>query len=167
MGTARTRFCPRGEAEQRAFAHPTPLIIVVPAHSASKTRVNALMLGTHIPVAVVMGPRFRGDDGDTPCPERERHAQRVLPAVAKHDEGGVVVAAPLELVESRGRGEGGTGRLLDHDERAGREPAAGAGRGQRLLGEASAVGRIDKDERERLDRMRRAELARVAPENAA
>jgi hypothetical protein len=35
---------------------------VVPAHSASKTRVNALMLGTHIPDPVVMGPRFRGDD---------------------------------------------------------------------------------------------------------
>jgi hypothetical protein len=32
---------------------------VVPAHSVSKTRVNALMLGTHIPEAVVMGPRFR------------------------------------------------------------------------------------------------------------
>jgi hypothetical protein len=44
-------------------------------HSASKTRVNALMAhagyqlavvpakaGTHIPEAVVMGPRFRGDD---------------------------------------------------------------------------------------------------------
>jgi hypothetical protein len=38
------------------------LLAVVPAHSASKTRVNALMLGTHIPEAVVMGPRFRGDD---------------------------------------------------------------------------------------------------------
>jgi len=38
------------------------MIAVVPAHSASKTRVNALMLGTHIPEAVVMGPRLRGDD---------------------------------------------------------------------------------------------------------
>src|SRR5712692_2378486 len=49
---------------------PLPLI---PAHSASLraftpvfdglwTRVNPLMLGTHIPEAVVMGPRFRGDD---------------------------------------------------------------------------------------------------------
>ncbi len=28
---------------------------VVPAHSVSKTRVNALMLGTHIPEAVVRG----------------------------------------------------------------------------------------------------------------
>jgi hypothetical protein len=39
-----------------------PCFPVLPAHSASKTRVNALMLGTHIPEAVVMGPRFRGDD---------------------------------------------------------------------------------------------------------
>jgi hypothetical protein len=37
---------------------------VVPAHSASKTRVNALMLGTHIPEPEVMEPRFRGDDSD-------------------------------------------------------------------------------------------------------
>jgi hypothetical protein len=38
-------------------------LLVVPAHSALKTRVNALVLGTHIPEAVVIGPRFRGDDG--------------------------------------------------------------------------------------------------------
>jgi hypothetical protein len=36
---------------------------VVPAHSASKTRVTALMLGIHILEALVMGPRVRGDDG--------------------------------------------------------------------------------------------------------
>ena len=51
--------------------------------------------------------------------------------MAKQDEGGVVVAAPLELVEARGRGEGGAGRLLDDDESVRREPAAGAGRGER------------------------------------
>ena len=33
-----------------------------PRIARRKTRVNALMLGTHIPEAVVMGPRFRGDD---------------------------------------------------------------------------------------------------------
>jgi hypothetical protein len=49
------------------------LLPVVPAHSASLraftlvfdglwTRVNALMPETHIPEAVVMGSRFRGDD---------------------------------------------------------------------------------------------------------
>src|SRR5712691_8668369 len=88
------------------------------------------------------------------------------PAVAKHNEGGVVVAALLELVESRGRGEAGACRLLDDDQRGRREPAAGAGRGQRRFGQAAAVGRIEKGERERLDRMRHAELARIAPENA-
>jgi hypothetical protein len=35
---------------------------VVPAHSASKTRVNALMLGTHDHRLWNMGHRFRGDD---------------------------------------------------------------------------------------------------------
>src|SRR5262245_41137346 len=35
---------------------------VVPAHSASKTRVNALMLGTHNHGLWNMGPRFRGDE---------------------------------------------------------------------------------------------------------
>jgi hypothetical protein len=45
-------------------AHWSQIILpaVVPAHSASKTRVNALMLGTHSPETVVMDPRFRGDD---------------------------------------------------------------------------------------------------------
>jgi hypothetical protein len=38
------------------------LLPVVPAHSASKTRVNALMPETHIPEAVVIGSRFRGGD---------------------------------------------------------------------------------------------------------
>jgi hypothetical protein len=33
-----------------------------PRIARRKTRVNALMPGTHIPEAVVMGPRFRGDD---------------------------------------------------------------------------------------------------------
>ena len=39
-----------------AIASPS-LPTVVPAHSASKTRLNALMLGTHIPETVIMGPR--------------------------------------------------------------------------------------------------------------
>src|SRR6266404_9421870 len=36
---------------------------VVPAHSASKTRVNALLPGTHNHRLWNMGPRLRGDDG--------------------------------------------------------------------------------------------------------
>jgi hypothetical protein len=37
----------------------TPLI---PAHSASKTRVNALMAGIQGLQSVTLGPRFRGDE---------------------------------------------------------------------------------------------------------
>src|SRR5262245_17577377 len=46
----------------RSIGSASRLPAVVPAHSASKTRVNALMLGTYIPESVVMGPRLRGDD---------------------------------------------------------------------------------------------------------
>src|SRR5207247_11233962 len=38
---------------------PTPTA-VIPAHSAAKTRVNALMLGIHIPELVVMVPALAG-----------------------------------------------------------------------------------------------------------
>src|SRR4029453_5639762 len=48
---------------REVIRNPVDLVSsVVPAPRASKTRVNALMLGTHIPEAVAMGPRFRGDD---------------------------------------------------------------------------------------------------------
>ena len=63
--------------------------------------------------------------------------------MAQHDEGGVVVAPPLELVESLGRGEGGACRFLDNDHRVRREPAAGVGRGQRRFGRAASVGRVE------------------------
>src|SRR5262249_16831109 len=46
----------------RSLNGSTRTATVVPAHSASKTRVNALMLGTHIPEPVIMGPRVRGAD---------------------------------------------------------------------------------------------------------
>src|SRR5262249_48661277 len=35
---------------------------LTPAHSASKTRVNALMLGAQRPQSAALGPRFRGDE---------------------------------------------------------------------------------------------------------
>src|SRR5262249_8499169 len=35
---------------------------LTPAHSASKTRVNALMLGAQRPQSAAPGPRFRGDE---------------------------------------------------------------------------------------------------------
>jgi hypothetical protein len=39
----------------------------IPAHSASKTRVNALVLGIQGPQSAALGPRFRGDDGPEVC----------------------------------------------------------------------------------------------------
>src|SRR5262249_56620568 len=95
------------------------------------------------------GVPLAGTTGHSVCRAREA-CTPASPAVAKHDEGGVVVAAPLELVESFGRGERGAGRLLHHAERGWREPAAGAGRGERRFGQAAAGRRIEKGERERL-----------------
>src|SRR5262245_12389512 len=88
------------------------------------------------------------------------------PPIPQHDERAVVVIAPLELVEARGRGEAGLGRLLHHHERIRREPSARLRAGERLLRQAPPVGRVEKGERERRERMRRAELGRVAPEHA-
>ena len=79
---------------------------------------------------------------------------------------GVVVDAPLELGEAFRRGKAGRCRLLHHDQRTGRQPAAGARRAERLLGKATAIGRIEKGERERLDRVRRAEPGGIAAEDA-
>jgi hypothetical protein len=47
-------------AEREATLPPDPPF--VPAHGASKTRVNALMLGTQAPEAPALGPRVRGDE---------------------------------------------------------------------------------------------------------
>src|SRR6516225_2802366 len=74
--------------------------------------------------------------------------------------------AALELVEALGRGEGGAGGFLDHGQRTSDEPAAGAGRDERLFGKGAPIGRIEEGERERRQRMRAAELGRIAPENA-
>src|SRR5262245_9118180 len=83
----------------------------------------------------------------------------------QEDKFRVVVAPPLDLGETFSGCER-TGRFLDQDQRVGCEPAAGARRGQRLFGKTAAVGRIEKNQRERLDRMRGAELRGVAAENA-
>ena len=87
--------------------------------------------------------------------------------MAKHDKRGVVVTAPLELLEAFGRGEGRACRLLDNAQCTGDEPAAGARRGERLFGERARIGRIEERERERRKRMRGTELGGIAPENAA
>jgi hypothetical protein len=45
----------------------------VPAHSASKTRVNALMPGIQGPQAPALGPRFRGDERNEVAPRPKLH----------------------------------------------------------------------------------------------
>ena len=68
-----------------------------------------------------------------------------------------------------GEPDGTRYRLLTylHDgQRLRLQPTAVARGGERLFGQASAVGRIEKDERERLDWMRRTELGRVAAKNS-
>src|SRR6516165_5716269 len=45
----------------RQCAEILKFIASSPRIARRKTRVNALMLGTHIPEAVIMGPRLRGD----------------------------------------------------------------------------------------------------------
>jgi hypothetical protein len=42
-------------------------IPLIPAHSASKTRVNALVLGIQGPQSAALGSRFRGGDGPEVC----------------------------------------------------------------------------------------------------
>src|SRR5579864_9537830 len=84
----------------------------------------------------------------------------------QHDEFRIVVAAALDRRETLRRGERRFFRLLDDDQRVGLEPSAGTRRGQRFFGNTLAVGRIEKGERERLDRMRRAELGGVAAKDA-
>src|SRR5205807_8681151 len=86
---------------------------------------------------------------------------------AQHDQSGIVVDAALELVEARGRRESGLRGLFHHRQRGGREPAAGARRRQRALRQALAIGRIEEDERERLDRMRGAQPGGIAAEDLA
>src|SRR2546429_2103622 len=68
--------------------------------------------------------------------------------IPQKDKLRVIISAPLDLVESFGRGEAMC-RLLDDDQRLGREPAALARRDERRFGEALAVGRIGEHERER------------------
>ena len=98
---------------------------------------------------------------------RDGEEERVAsPAMAKQDERCVVVAAPLELVEARGRGKGRIRRILDDGERAGSEPAARTRSGECPFGERAPIRRVEEGERERRQRMNGTELDRVAAENA-
>src|SRR4051812_7514910 len=64
-----------------------------------------------------------------------------------------VVLAALDHLESIRRLER-IRSFLHHDQRIVGEPAAVARRDERLLGQAFSIGRIEKRQRERLDRMR-------------
>ncbi len=66
----------------------------------------------------------------------------------KHDPR-IPVGSRVLHAKSLRRDDLGLGRLLDDDERAGREPAALAQRGERGPGEALVVGRIEEGEGER------------------
>src|SRR5258707_13742949 len=74
----------------------------------------------------------------------------------------IVIRPPLQLLETLGRRERRRLRLLHHQQRTRRQPAAIAQRGQRLLRESFAIGRIEERQRERLHRMRRAEIGGIA-----
>src|SRR5262245_36248233 len=86
-------------------------------------------------------------------------------AAPQDGELGVVVLAPFDLLEAIRRLEC-SDALLDDDQRLVDQPAAGARGGERLLAEAPAIGRIEEDQGERRDRMRRAEIGGVAAEDA-
>ena len=74
----------------------------------------------------------------------------------------IVIRPPLQLLETIGRRERRSLRLLHHQQRPRRQPAAIAQRGQRLLRKSLAIGRIEERQRERLHRMRRTEIGGIA-----
>ena len=74
----------------------------------------------------------------------------------------IVIGPPLQLLETFGRGERRGFRFFHHEQRAWRQPAAIAQRGQRFFRKPLAVGRIEEGQRERLHRMRGAEIGGVA-----
>src|SRR5207302_11134895 len=106
-----------------------------PRIARRNTRVNALMSRA----STSFWPKMKTwIAGSSPAMTEERGAS---PAMAKQDERGVVVAAPLELVEARGRGKDRIRRLLDDGERAGSEPAARTRRGECPFGERAPIRR--------------------------
>src|SRR5262249_21820497 len=72
---------------------------------------------------------------------------------------------PLQLLKTLRRYKSRSLRLLHHEQRTAREPAAIAQRGERFLREPLAVGRIEKHKRERLKGVRRAKIGGIAAEH--
>ena len=71
----------------------------------------------------------------------------------------------IERIEAGGERDAGALALLDHDDGAGREPAAAGRRGERPLGQALAVGRIEESQREAAVSTGRPQLGGVAAED--
>src|ERR1700724_542104 len=89
-----------------------------------------------------------------------------LSAITQDDQFRVVITSAFAFFESCRRGEVCIDRLLDDHQRIRRQPAALARGGERLLGEAAAIGRIGEHEGERRDRMHGAEAGGIAAEDA-
>ena len=86
-----------------------------------------------------------------------RLARDIALTAARHGEDGdlrFAIDARVDRLERGRRGDLGLRRLLDDDERAAAEPAAGNERGQRRAGEPFAIGRIEEGEVERPARRR-------------
>src|SRR5690242_12931532 len=78
----------------------------------------------------------------------------------------IVVFAALQFHEVFRRRKSGIGRFFDNDQRAGDKPAAVTRRLKCFFREVLAIWRVEEDERERFDRVRRTETRGIAPENA-
>src|SRR5579863_10365913 len=95
-----------------------------------------------------------------------RCAQPILRSSAQEHQLRIVITPPLQLGESLRRNKACVNRLLHHDQCVRHQPPAVARRDKRAFGEALGVGRIEKDERERVDRAGVAELRGIAPKYA-
>ena len=73
----------------------------------------------------------------------------------------IVESTSFRLLEALWRREFGEPSLFHHNERAGREPATIAQRGQCFFGELHTIRRIEKHQRERLHRVCRAEIGGI------
>src|SRR4029453_6773107 len=85
-------------------------------------------------------------------------------ARAQKHEFGVVVFAAFQSHETLGRRVSCIGSFFDYDKRLGFKPSALACRDKRFFRKALAVRRVEKNERERLERMSEPQFVCVPPE---
>src|SRR5690348_13462448 len=116
---------------------------VAPAHSASKTRVNALVLGTHNHRLWNMGPRFRGDDSSSSCATLDRHPEY---GMRLKDKVAIVTGAARGIglaIARRHVAEGARVTIADVDTAAGEAAARALGHARFV---ATDVGDADNAE---------------------